>query len=267
MTDSVPPVEQSERRLLSVTDALGRAQNLLDPSRCRRVDLAPAGYLDTLDAPSTPPLRGLGPRLMHSPMYSAAYQKLRPLGMRLLSGLEAPGRTGDHARTASRLGLHPGSTVIDIACGPGNFTKPFAEIIGPAGLAVGVDASPAMLKRGVADNSGPNISYVRGDAENLPFSDAVADAVSCLAALYLVNDPRRVIEEMGRILVPGGRLVILTSLQPGSHSPLPALGRLAGVRFFDRTEVVNHVLDAGFTDIQHITAGISQTVIATKASA
>ena len=96
----------------------------------------------------------------------------------------------EHRIARLLLGLTPGDGVLDVACGPGNFTREFAQIVGAGGLAVGIDASATMLARAVADTTRPaSVAYVRGDAEALPFRDASFDAVCCFAALHLFADP------------------------------------------------------------------------------
>ncbi|PQM49184.1 Demethylmenaquinone methyltransferase [Mycobacterium talmoniae] len=250
----------------STTSATARARQLLDPDRCPRIDTADHGYFDVL-GDGAPPVYNLAQQLMHTRIYSAAYQVARPIGLKLASGLRAPGRDADRARVSAWLGLRSGSTVIDIGCGPGNFTGWFGTQVAPDGLAVGVDASPAMLRRAVADNSGGCVAYLRGDAENLPFADGVADAVSCLAALYLINNPSQAVSELTRVLKPGGRVVILTSLIPGgTRTPVRSavLDTLSGIRWFGRHEVTTLLGDAGCTGIEQHIDGLAQTVIATK---
>ncbi|AYF76787.1 methyltransferase domain-containing protein [Nocardia yunnanensis] len=246
--------------------ALRRASALLDPARCRQSPAEVDGYLDVLGA-APPAAQGFGQRLMRTRFYAGVYQLGRPVGLRLASLLEAPGRDADRARTAARLGLRPGATVLDIACGPGNFTGWFGTRVGPDGLAVGVDASRTMLARAVADNSGPSVAYLHGDAEQLPFADEVADAVSCLAALYLINEPFQAIGEMWRVLKPGGRIVILTSLGPGGQrgrAHVTTMEKLSSVRMFGRDDITGCLRECGFTEIDQVEAGIAQTVTATK---
>lgn len=246
--------------------ATARTLHLLDPDRSRRVDTAEGGYYDVL-GDNPPPVHNLAQRLMRTRIYSAGYQIGRPIGLKLASGLKAPSRDADRARVSGWLGLGSNSTVIDIGCGPGNFTGWFGTQVAPDGLAVGLDASPAMLRRAVADNSGACVAYLRGDAENLPFCDGVADAVSCLAALYLINKPFQTVREMVRVLKPGGRIVILTSLIPGGTRTgvrSAVLDTLSGVRWFDRHEITSLLADVGCTGIEQHADGLAQTVIATK---
>ncbi|AYF77958.1 methyltransferase domain-containing protein [Nocardia yunnanensis] len=263
MTENLDPREGS---LTTRPTAADRARALLDPARCRGLVPHDAGYLQTagIEIPAT---RGFGQQLMRTRFYAGVYQLGRPIGLRVASALQAPGRDEDRARTARSLRLRPGHTVLDIACGPGNFTGTYGHAVGRDGLAIGLDASHPMLRRAVADNPGPAVAYLSGDAENLPFRDGVADAVSCLAALYLINEPFRAIEEMARVLVPGGRIVLLTSLAPGGRRDRPhvmVMERLSTMRMFGRDEITDFLRALGFDEIEQVTAGLAQTVTATK---
>src|SRR5437867_1823026 len=85
---------------------------------------------------------------------------------------------------------HPsrGDTALDVACGPGNFSREFAHAVGEEGLVIGIDASRTMLARGVADLEAValgNLALIRGDATRLPIRDASFDGVCCFAALHL----------------------------------------------------------------------------------
>ena len=105
------------------------------------------------------------------------------------------------------LGLGEGDTVLDVACGPGNFTREFARAVGPDGLVVGIDASRTMLERGGEElrRADPgNLTLIRGDATALPFRDGSFDACCCFAALHLFADPFAALDEMRRVLSRAG---------------------------------------------------------------
>jgi len=253
--------------LHSKSAPISRAKELLDPGRCGRVVVTKDGYCDVLGEQS-PPASNLAQRLMRTTVYSAAYQAIRPLGLRVAGGLKSPGRTADRMRVADWLRLGPGSTVLDVGCGPGNFTGWFGAQVLPDGLAIGVDASHQMLRRAVEDNSGPSVAYLRANAERLPFADDVADGATCLAALYLINEPFEAMRELARVLKPGGRMVILTSLAPGGTGTslrARALENASGVKMFGRDEITGFLRGAGLVDVRQHVEGLAQFVVAKKA--
>jgi ubiquinone/menaquinone biosynthesis C-methylase UbiE len=163
------------------------------------------------------------------------------------------------------LGLGAGDTVLDLACGPGNFSRQFARAVGPEGLVVGVDASPTMLARGAADTARAgiaNLALLRADATALPFRDGSFDAACCFAALHLFADPFAALDEMGRVLRGGGRIAIMTSVR--RQLPLrplkPLVERASGMRMFEADEITCALRERGFAGIHQRLAGLVQFV-------
>ena len=116
----------------------------------------------------------------------------RPALGRVAKGFTGPGMAEEIRIARLLLGLAPGDGVLDVACGPGNFSRAFAGAVGDSGLVVGVDASETMLERGAEDlrRSRPaNLTLMRASAIELPFVDACFDGVCCFAALHLFDDP------------------------------------------------------------------------------
>jgi ubiquinone/menaquinone biosynthesis C-methylase UbiE len=153
--------------------------------------------------------------------------------------------------------------VLDVGCGPGNFTREFAHVVGAEGLAAGIDASATMLARAVADTPSGDVAYVRGDAVRLPFRDASFDAVCCFAALHLFDDPDAALDHMARVLTPRGRIAILTSCRLRS-APGRTVNDLAGVRtgmrIFGPDEIVEGLHERGFAEVRQQIAGLTQFV-------
>jgi SAM-dependent methyltransferase len=221
------------------------------------------GYLDLLgtDDP-TGPLPGQ--RLMASRVLPIIYERLwRPLGGRLLL---SPSVRDEHALALRMLEIARGDWVLDVGCGPGNFTRVFADHA-VDGLVVGLDASETMLGRAVEAPRPDHLGYVRGDASALPFKDETFDAVCCFAALYLIEQPLRALAEIARVLAPGGRVALLAS---SNRSPLPAaltnaiVRPLTGVRIFDRDALTGAVRDLGLRRIEQRVDGFGQFVAARK---
>lgn len=198
----------------------------------------------------------------------AVYERWwRPAWGRLAKGPLGPGMAEELRLARLLLDIAPGDGVLDVACGPGNFTRAFAGRAADDGLVVGIDASPTMLARAVADTAaagqGATIAYVRGDAVRLPFRAESFDAVCCFAALHMFADPWTALDHMTRVLTPGGRIAILTSCRTRS-APLRLLdarvGALSGQRMFERDEITGALRGRGLVDVRRRVAGLTQIV-------
>jgi SAM-dependent methyltransferase len=250
-------------------DALERARELLNPEAAeaaKRPDAAAAGYLDLIgeDAPES---TGPAQRLMFTRVVPAIYERYwRPALARVFKGLTGPGMAEEMRIARLLLGLGPGDTVLDAACGPGNFSREFGRVVGPEGLVVGIDASQTMLARGAEElqRSGPaNVALIRGDATSLPFRDASFDAACCFAALHLFAEPFEGLDEICRMLAAGGRIAIMTSARRQlTPRPLkPVLQRASGgMRVFESDEITGALRERGFVGIHQRLAGMVQFV-------
>jgi demethylmenaquinone methyltransferase/2-methoxy-6-polyprenyl-1,4-benzoquinol methylase len=125
----------------------------------------------------------------------------------------APGfpQRAQRLRVIQALGLAPGDSVIDIACGTGLNFPLIEEVIGPDGRIVGVDLTDAMLAQAqdrIETNGWSNISLVLADAADFDFPTRV-DAILSTYALSQVSECAEVIAHGAAALSAGGRWVVL----------------------------------------------------------
>jgi arsenite methyltransferase len=105
--------------------------------------------------------------------------------------------------------IHDGETVLDIGCGAGMDLLLAARRAGPAGRAIGVDMTDAMIERARMTAAVADLHQVdirKGDATSLPVADGSVDVVISNGVLNLVPEKERGFSEIVRVLKPGGRL-------------------------------------------------------------
>ncbi len=159
------------------------------------------------------------------------------------------------------IDLGPNDTVLDLACGTGIYARAFAEE-SPEREVIGFDLSRPMLRYGTnkAEHLGiKNITFIHGDAHNLPFWDSSMEAANCCGALHHFSNIRQVMGELYRVVKPGGRFSMAMLL---GRSDLcgKLTARLSenviGVHFFYEREL-KHLLEAcGFKPTVYHAQGI-----------
>jgi ubiquinone/menaquinone biosynthesis C-methylase UbiE len=132
-----------------------------------------------------------------------------PYAQRWLLDLPLPFLT--NGRLDALLGARPGERVLEIGPGTGLQALHVAGQLGAEGRLDVVDIQQSMLdhvmRRAAAGKIGP-IVPARADARELPFDDGSFDAAYLVTVLGEIPDPRAAIREIGRVLKPGGRLVV-----------------------------------------------------------
>lgn len=136
--------------------------------------------------------------MSHETDVQAQFSTRVPLYDRRSAWILDTGITGAMVEAAQ---THGDETLLDVCCGTGAVGAAFA---GKVRRRVGVDLTPAML-----DAARPRLDeVVQGDVRALPFPDASFDLVVSRQAVHFLPDPGVGIAEMGRVLRPGGRLVL-----------------------------------------------------------
>jgi demethylmenaquinone methyltransferase/2-methoxy-6-polyprenyl-1,4-benzoquinol methylase len=141
------------------------------------------------------------------------------------------------ARAVELAAVGPGSSVIDVATGTGDLAIALERAVAPNGEVLACDFSEQMLARARA--KAPQLRFDWADALALPYATDRFDAATVGFGARNFSDLQRGIEELVRVVRPGGRVVILEITRP-TREPLasffgawfdqivPALGRMAG---------------------------------------
>jgi len=140
----------------------------------------------------------------------------------------------------SRLGT--GQTILDAGCGPGGNGAWLAE----HGRVVGADLSRDGLA--FVRERRPETAPVCATLENLPFADAAFDVVVAITVLYCVDDDRRAIRELARVVKPGGAVLVM---EPAFEWLTRAHDKTVHARRrYRRAELVDHVRAAGLEPVR-----------------
>jgi arsenite methyltransferase len=235
----------------TLSPALRMAEKLLvDPPENPDVS---RGYLDLLGGhPADAPDQNTGAiqALWASRLGSLFYDNAQTIARRLMTAWQEP---------TEWLNLPVGGTALDVGSGPGNVTAALGRAVGPGGLALGVDISEAMLARAVAAEGGPNVGFLRADAQRLPLRDGSVDAVVSIAMLQLIPDPSVAVAEMVRVLRPGRRMAVMVPTAGPAAGLLRYLPN-AGAYAFDDDELGDAFERLGLVGVRTKSMGTIQWV-------
>jgi ubiquinone/menaquinone biosynthesis C-methylase UbiE len=153
------------------------------------------------------------------------------------------------------IGVRPGLDVADVGAGPGYFTLPAADLVGPGGRVYGLDVEPKRLAV-LAERAGSagltNVETLVSEPARLPLPDAAVDLVLLINVLHEIPDRSALLAEGARILRPDGTIAVIEFLpEDSSVGPKPA------VRIPPET-IVADLRKIGFRDVARFDAGESQ---------
>ncbi len=107
--------------------------------------------------------------------------------------------------------INVGETVVDVGSGAGSDSLIAAKLVSPSGRVIGIDMTPAMLKKardGAAQIEASHVEFREGFMESLPLPDNFADVIISNGVLNLSLDKVETLREWFRVLKPGGRLQV-----------------------------------------------------------
>lgn len=192
-----------------------------------------------------------------------------------------------------RMNVEKGSVALDVCCGTGDWSIALAEASGSTGNVIGLDFSYNMLSVAEEKNEAldySQLSFVQGNAMELPYEDNSFDYVTIGFGLRNVPDYLTVLKEMYRVVKPNGKVVCLETSQPTMvgfrqgyyfyfRFIMPLLGRMfaksykeyawlheSAKDFPDKKELKQMFQSAGFSRVQvkSYTGGVAAMHMATK---
>ena len=134
---------------------------------------------------------------------------------------------GTHHRwrkTAVRMsGAKAGMSVLDCATGTGDLALEFKKAVGDEGSVLGTDFCAEMMETAPAkaDASGLPVRFETADAMDLPYNDNSFDIASISFGIRNVDDPLICLQELARVVKPGGKVIVLEFGQPGGLFKYP----------------------------------------------
>lgn len=154
-----------------------------------------------------------------------------------------------------RAGVAAGMHVADLGAGPGFFTLPLADRVGPGGLVYATDISPEMLaalrNRGVPGH----VTLLHAGESTIPLPDAAVDIALLAFVLHELVHPTAFLREVQRILRRDGRLVVLEWIPQDDGMGPPMAERISETATRDLLET------AGFTVVDRAAANSSQYLL------
>lgn len=154
-------------------------------------------------------------------------------------------------QTLALMDLQASDRVLDLGCGTGWASRRMARVV-TAGEVVGIDVADEMLRRAEQASSGiRNVRYVWGSAERIPAPDNHFTKVLSVESFYYYADQGKALDELRRVLAPGGRLFILINLyRDNRYSLLWADELKVPVQVRSEAEYLDLLRRHGFTHVE-----------------
>ena len=154
-------------------------------------------------------------------------------------------------QTLAVMELQPSDRVLDLGCGTGWASRRLAKMA-PNGEVVGIDVADEMLRRAQQASTGiSNVRYVWGSAERIPAPDNSFDKVLSVESFYYYADQGRALDELYRVLAPGGSLFILINLYSDNRYSLLWVDELkVPVQVRSEAEYLDLLRQHGFAQVE-----------------
>ena len=120
----------------------------------------------------------------------------------------------------SFLNIKPGQKIVDVGCGPGDFTRQLARLSKQKATILGIDSNEKSIRAATTDTKKARlsqcVSYELGDVYKIPLEDGYADLTCCRTLLMHLTEPLKAVKEMARVTRTGGSVVALEGGKMGA---------------------------------------------------
>ncbi|MFE6940836.1 class I SAM-dependent methyltransferase [Streptomyces chartreusis] len=113
-----------------------------------------------------------------------------------------------YAAAVAELGLREGARVLDAGCGTGRALPPLRDAVGPSGVVLGADLTPAMLEAAARAGRDADGQLLLADVAALPVRSESLDAVFAAGLIAHLPNPAENLRELARVVRPGGTLAL-----------------------------------------------------------
>jgi ubiquinone/menaquinone biosynthesis C-methylase UbiE len=154
-------------------------------------------------------------------------------------------------QTLVMMDLKATDRVLDLGCGTGWASRRMAKVV-TSGEVVGLDVADEMLHRAKrASGEIRNVRYLWGSAESIPTADSYFTRVLSVESFYYYANQGKALDELRRVMAPGGKLFILINLYKDNHYSLRWISELkVPVQVRSEAEYVELLQQHGFNSVE-----------------
>jgi len=154
-------------------------------------------------------------------------------------------------QTLAMMDLQTDDRVLDLGCGTGWATRRMAKVV-TAGEIVGLDVADEMLHRAKRASRGiKNVRYLWGSAESIPVLDDRFSKVLSVESFYYYDNQGKALDELRRVMAPGGKAFILINLYKDNHYSLRWVSELkVPVQVLSEAEYLALLSKHGFSQVE-----------------
>ena len=131
--------------------------------------------------------------------------------------------TNYSSRNIRNLNIKSGQTIIDYGCGPGRYIKDASRMVGPSGKVIAIDIHPLAIKNvndKIKKYKLSNVHATLANGYKTDIENAIADLVYALDMFHMIEQPKELMTELGRLVKVDGRVIIEDGHQPRSETKM-----------------------------------------------